>query len=117
TRGLKYTVLNEPGAWSPTTPAYMDAVEPYWNKIRPFVLDSANQFTPAKATAFSMEKDSEFYKEVLQVYEAGINLTEEQKEIASFWDRNPFVMHTVGHVMYATKKITPGGHWLGITRI
>jgi hypothetical protein len=26
-------------------------------------------------------------------------------------------MHVTGHVMYATKKITPGGHWLGITGI
>lgn len=117
TRGLKYTVLNEPGMWSPTPPAYMDAVEPYWNTIRPFVLDSASQFTLGESTPFSMEEGSPFYNEVMEVYETGVNLTEDQKEIASFWDCNPFVMHTVGHVMYATKKISPGGHWLGITRI
>lgn len=117
TRGLKYTVLNEPGTWSPTPPAYMDAIEPYWNKIRPFVLDSANQFMPDKPVAFSMDKESSFYKDAFQVYETVKNLTKEQREIASFWDCNPFVMHTVGHVMYATKKITPGGHWMGITLI
>jgi hypothetical protein len=37
--------------------------------------------------------------------------------IAKFWDCNPYVSHHVGHVMYATKKITPGGHWIGITQI
>lgn len=117
TRGLKYTVMNEPGTWSPTPPAYMDAIEPFWNKVRPFVLDSANQFMPEKPTVFSLDKESLFYKETMEVYETGVNLSTEQKEIASFWDCNPFVMHTVGHVMYATKKITPGGHWLGITYI
>lgn len=117
TRGLKYTVLNEPGSWSPTPPAYMDAIEPFWNKVRPFVLDSASQFMPGQPSEFSMDEESLFYKETMEVYETGKNLSTEQKEIASFWDCNPFVMHTVGHVMYATKKITPGGHWLGITYI
>ena len=117
TRGLKYTVLNEPGTWSPTPPAYMDAVEPYWNKVRPFILDSADQFMPKAPSEFSMHEESLFYKEAMEVYETGVNLSEEQKAIASFWDCNPFVMHTVGHVMYATKKISPGGHWLGITYI
>lgn len=117
TRGLKYTVLHEPGSWAPTPPAYMDAIEPYWNKVRPFVLDSANQFKPKVPSEFSMDEESAFYKETMQVYETVENLTEEQRAIASFWDCNPFVMHTVGHVMYATKKISPGGHWLGITYI
>jgi hypothetical protein len=51
------------------------------------------------------------------VYETTTHLSKEQIAIASFWDCNPFVMHNAGHVMYATKKITPGGHWLGITNI
>jgi hypothetical protein len=38
-------------------------------------------------------------------------------EIASFWDCNPYVSHHRGHAMFATKKITPGGHWIGITKI
>ena len=51
------------------------------------------------------------------MYETGKNLTDEQAEIASFWDCNPYVMHTKGHLMFATKKITPGGHWMGITTV
>ena len=117
TRGFRHNVSKLAGHWVPTPPAYMDAVEPNWFKIRPFVLDSCNQFTPAKPVAFSNAKGSAFYKEMLQVYETANSLTDEQKSIASFWDCNPFVMHTTGHVMYATKKITPGGHWLGITAI
>ena len=40
--------------------------------------------------------------------------TENKLAIASFWDCNPYVMHQEGHMMFATKKITPGGHWMGI---
>jgi hypothetical protein len=117
TRGFRHTVSKAPGRWVPTPPAYMDAIEPNWFKIRPFVLDSCNQFTPPQPATFDTGKGSEFYKEMAEVYEITNNLTDEQRQIASFWDCNPFVMHTTGHVMYATKKITPGGHWLSIAGI
>jgi hypothetical protein len=95
----------------------MDAIEPSWNAIRPFVLDSADQFVPVPPTPFSIAVGSPFYKEALEVYESGNGLSVEQRAIASFWDCNPFVMNEHGHVMYATKKISPGGHWMNITRV
>ena len=113
----KYSILNDPSTWKPTPPAYMDAVEPHWNKIRPFAIDSATQFIPVRPTSFSIEKKSQFYKEANETYEIGKNLTEEQTNIAFFWDCNPFVMNVKGHVMFATKKISPGGHWMNITRV
>lgn len=113
----KYSILNDVATWKPTPPAYMDAVEPHWNKIRPFVIDSASQFKPLPPPSFSIDKKSQFYKDALEVYETGVKLSEEQKEIASFWDCNPFVMNVRGHVMFATKKISPGGHWMNITRV
>ena len=103
--------------WQPTPPAYMDAVEPHWSEIRTFAIDSAQQFKPVPPTAFSKDKNSQFYKEAFNVYETGKNLTAEQRAIASFWDCNPFVMNVKGHVMFATKKISPGGHWINITRL
>jgi hypothetical protein len=113
----KYSILDDAATWKPTPPAYMDAVEPHWNKIRPFVLDSAGQFKPKAPTPFSIDKNSKFYKEALEVYELGKSLTEEQQNIATFWDCNPFVMNVKGHVMFATKKISPGGHWMNITNV
>lgn len=113
----KYTIVNNPATWKPTPPAYMDAVEPHWNKIRTFVIDSAQQFKPKPPTPFSTEKSSQFYKEAMEVYETGKSLTEEQRIIASFWDCNPFAMNIKGHVMFATKKISPGGHWINITAL
>ncbi len=95
----------------------MRAVEPHWNKIRTFLMDSAQQFKPLPPTIFSADKESQFYKEALAVRDIGMNLSNEQKEIASFWDCNPFKMNVNGHVMYASKKISPGGHWMNITRL
>jgi hypothetical protein len=113
----KYTIVNDPSTWKPTPPAYMDAVEPHWNKIRTFVLDSAQQFKPVPPTSFSTDKKSQFFKEAMEVYETGNKLSEEQRLIASFWDCNPFAMNVKGHVMFATKKISPGGHWINITAV
>jgi hypothetical protein len=113
----KYTILEEDKFWKPTPPDYMDGIEPHWNKIRPLVLDSANQFQAKKPLSFDLTKGSPFQNQLQEVYEIGLGLTDEQVEIAKFWDCNPYVTHHRGHAMFATKKITPGGHWIGITGI
>ena len=113
----KYSIEDSPETWKPTPPAYMDAIEPHWAKIRTFAIDSCAQFKPKGPTPYSADKNSEFYKEAYEVYSVGKNLTPEQREIASFWDCNPFVMNVKGHVMFATKKISPGGHWMNITHV
>ncbi len=113
----KYTIQEEEETWQPTPPDYMEGIEPSWNKIRPLIIDSAAQFPPELPTEFDMSKNSIFYKELLEVYTTVNDLTKEQEEIAQFWDCNPFVSHHKGHAMFATKKITPGGHWIGITNI
>src|SRR5690606_24105623 len=51
------------------------------------------------------------------VYETGKSLTPDQTEIAKFWDCNPFAVSFSGHMAIGFKKITPGGHWMGITGI
>jgi hypothetical protein len=118
TRSLsKYAVAEDEASWKPTPPAYIKAIEPHWNKIRTLIIDSAKQFKPLPATPFSVNKSSQFFKEAKQVYAVGLKLTGEQKEIANFWDCNPFKVNVRGHVMYATKKISPGGHWINITKL
>ena len=119
----KFTVDSDnPSRWQPTPPAYMSGIEPHWNKIRPFVIDSASQFRPTPPPPFSMEEDSDFYKEVREVYDISNEITSkgddsEEVAIAQFWDCNPYVSVTRGHLMFATKKITPGAHWIGIAKI
>lgn len=113
----RYTVTKGKGRWQPTSPDYADAIEPYWHTIQPLSLDSARQCMPPPPTTFSTDKNSAFHKEFTEVYETVKNLTEEQKEIARFWDDNPFVSHHTGHATFATKKMTPGGHWMAIATL
>lgn len=119
----KFSVYSEdPSRWQPTPPAYMDGIEPHWDKIRSFSMDSASQFRPESHPMFSMEDNSEFYKELLEVYEIREKMEQdgdnsEEIQIARFWDCNPYVSTQRGHLMFATKKITPGGHWMGICKI
>ena len=113
----KYAIKEEDKYWKPTPPDYMDGIEPHWQEIRTMVLDSSNQFPPKDPLPFDLKKDSPFHKQLMEVFNVINGLTEEQVEIAKFWDCNPYVTHHKGHSMFATKKITPGGHWIGITSI
>ncbi len=114
----KYNVTDTPGRWVPTPPAYTSAMEPHWNEIRTVVLDSASQFMPPPPYKFNVtDKNSDYYKEVMLVKNAIDSLTAEQKNMANFWDDNPFKLNVSGHVMFGTKKFSPPGHWMGITGI
>ena len=119
----KFSVLTENvSRWQPTPPDYMAGIEPHWSKIRPFVINSATQFKPKKHPEFSLDKGTDFYKELMEVYNIGKKIKQggddsEEVEIAQFWDCNPYVSTHKGHLMFATKKITPGAHWIGICKI
>ena len=111
----RYTPQNTEGSWYPTPPAYMAPVEPYFNTIRPFILDSAVQFKPTPPVAFSSNKKSEFYHLMEAVYKE--KLPQEHQDIAAFWDCNPFALQDNGHLLVGMKKISPGAHWMGIAGI
>jgi hypothetical protein len=113
----KYILKNGDGYWKPTPPAFMAPVEPHWNTIRPFFLDSAQQFKTKPPVPYDTSINSSFYGLMKEVFEIRNTLTEEQKNIASFWDCNPFAVQQIGHVEFGLKKISPGGHWIGITGI
>ncbi len=118
TRGMpKFLGSNEPGKWRPTSPDYLDAAEPNWSKIKPLLLDSATQIKCPAPPVYNENKNSTFYKTANEVYTITTNLTDEQRTIAKYWDDNPFVMEHSGHLMFGNKKITPVGHWVGITTI
>lgn len=114
----KYTVTDEDGRWVPTPPSYTSALEAHWMEIRTMVLDSASQCKPVPAPKFDLKDTTgKFYKDVMEVKTVIDNLTDEQKHMADFWDDNPFKMNVSGHVMFATKKFSPGGHWMNIVGI
>jgi hypothetical protein len=119
TRGAsEYNVMDSPGRWVPTPPAYSAATEPHWREIRPMVLDSFSQFPAPPPFKFNItDKNSDYYKQVIAVKNAVDSLTPEQAHIADFWDDNPFKLNVSGHLMFGTKKFSPPGHWMSIAGI
>jgi PAP2 superfamily len=118
TRGKpKYLGSNGPGKWRPTPPDYMDGVEFCWGDMHPLIIESSSVFMPPPPPPYSEDMTSAFWQQAKAVYRTSKHLTPEEKTIATYWDDNPFVVMHNGHMMFADKKITPGGHWIGITTI
>jgi hypothetical protein len=113
----RYSPKNKEGHWYPTPPAYMAAVEPEWKTILPFFIQDLSLYKPKSPASFSMEPGSSFNDQLQEVYQITSNLDEESKLIANFWDCNPFMVQYSGHMAIGIKKISPGGHWVGITGI
>ncbi|MEJ7768107.1 MAG: vanadium-dependent haloperoxidase [Chitinophagaceae bacterium] len=113
----RFTPSSGDGYWQPTPPGFISAIEPYWSALRTFILDSSSQFAGAPPNKYDTDTSSSFYKQLNEVYNLGKNLSREQAEIAMFWDCNPFALQQVGHLEFGIKKISPGGHWMGITGI
>ena len=102
--------------WVPTLPDYTDGLEPHWPKMLTMALDSSSQVQADPYPPYSRDENSDYYKELKEVYDISKNRSEEQTEIALFWDDNPFVSQHKGHVMFQDKKMTPPGHWMAITQ-
>ncbi len=116
-RGMMRNVLShKPGAWQPTPVDYAQGLEPNWNTIRPLTLTSASQFSPKEKLVYSKSKTSLFYKNVKQVYTIVNTLDSSRKSIALYWDDNPNVSVSDGHLNYFIHKISPSGHWMMIAQ-
>jgi hypothetical protein len=113
----RYSPKNKEGYWYPTPPAYMGAIEPEWRTISPFFIQNLSLYKPKPPAPFSLEPESPFRLQLDEVYHVTSNLEEESKLIANFWDCNPFMVQYSGHMAIGIKKISPGGHWVGITGI
>lgn len=120
TRGApEYTVKQDsPWRWVPTPPAYTSAMEPHWSTIRYLVVDSIDQFIPPPPYTFNVtDPKTPYYQEVKMIQQKGDSLSPEEAWIAEFWDDNPFKLNVSGHLMFGTKKFSPGGHWMSVTGI
>jgi hypothetical protein len=111
----RYTPRNIEGTWYPTPPGYFPPVEPHFNTIRSFTLDKPDQFKPEPPIPFSTDKKAPFYTLMAEI--KNLSLNQEKKEIAAFWDCNPFALFDNGHLLVGMKKISPGAHWMGIANI
>ena len=114
---VRYTPQKGEGFWYPTPPAYISAIEPEWKTIKPFFIQNIEEYEPAPMAPFDMSEGSSFHRQLMEVYTTTKELNEERKLIANFWDCNPFKVEFSGHMAIGVKKISPGGHWIGITGI
>jgi hypothetical protein len=113
----RFTPDHNDAHWQPTAPGFMQALEPYWATLRPFAIDSASQYSHGGLIAYNPDSTSEFYQQMMEVYHIVNNITKDQADQASFWDCNPYALQQIGHLEFGLKKISPGGHWMGITGI
>lgn len=113
----RYSPEIAPGSWQPTPPAFMSPVEPNWNTLKTIFLNEPDQFITKPPIEFDMNESSEFYKLVSEVKDVVNQKNPKKNKIASFWDCNPYAISQVGHLEFGLKKISPGGHWIGITGI
>ena len=84
-----------PGLWVPTPPGFMPPLEPLVGTWRPWNISSGSRFRPGPPPAFGSRR---YAREVREVYEVSLALTEEQKRIADFWADG-------------AGTVTPPGHW------
>ena len=97
-----YTLPEFPGAWKPTPPTFLPALQPYWGEARPFVGANVLGTQPPIHPAYASDPTSLFYAQGLEVWQVSQNLTQEQKVIAEFWSDDP------------EQTFTPGGHSMAI---
>ncbi len=110
----RYRPGKDPGDWTPTPPDWVAAVEPDWNTLRPFLLDSLAQVRIPAPVPFDTARGSRFFALMEEVYRTSQQLSPEQQEIALYWDCNPFAVFHAGHMNIGIKKISPAGHWINI---
>lgn len=116
TRTLQRYVLTDTlGAWKPTPPEYQRGLEPNWYLMRQIVLPADSFISYKHHDYYSEDKNSRCYKLMDSVYQKRKNISQEEIDIANYWDCNPVTTISKGHVMYVEKKPTPLGHWMKIT--
>lgn len=103
-----------PGTWIPTPPEYRPALEPYWGALRPVTIDNLERFSQPPNVAYSADEKSPFYALARAVYDVSLDLSEEQRRIAEFWDDNPDLNNFQGHIPTPRRHINPTAHWMSI---
>ena len=109
-----FEIPDDWGSWEPTPPVYGTAIEPYWDLLRPFLVDSASAYRTHYDIDYDTAVGSSFYREAMVVYDSVNVLTEDRVRQAEYWDCNPRETLASGHMMTQIKQMNPGGHWLAI---
>jgi hypothetical protein len=100
----QYSLDKDPAHWKPTSLIAQQQAPllPNWGKNRTFAMPNGATCSLPPPPEYSEDKNSEFYKEAMEVYQTRLNLTPEQRAIGRFWADD------------AMASVTPPGHWVSI---
>jgi PAP2 superfamily/Secretion system C-terminal sorting domain len=88
------------------------ALQPYWGNNRAFMPENVTAGTlPPAPPSFSDDPSSVFYAYANQVYTTGQNLTQDQKDIASFWADGGGTFTPPGHSISMLRQILRQENW------
>jgi hypothetical protein len=80
---------------------------PHWNKVKPLLLDSANEFRPVPPPPIGSEK---LNAEIRQVVELQANLSNEQKALVEFMRDGPKSVQQAGHWFIFSEAVSVRDH-------
>lgn len=108
---------NDPNRWQPKYFAdgyggqfAPECLTPYWDKVEPISLKSADQFRPGPPPMIGSKQLQEEVKEVIEVQ---ANLTDEQKALVEFMRDGPQSVQQAGHwLLFAQDVSIRDGHTL-----
>ena len=88
----------EPGIWRPTPPDFQPGLEPLWGQVRPFALESGDQFRAPGPPSLTSPEYTAAFNEVKQLGEIDSEQrTLDQTKAAVFWSNDSGTYTTVGH--------------------
>lgn len=103
---ITYIPKDDIGKWRRTEPRYRPPELPHWPKVRPFLIERADQFRPGPPPALD---SAEYAEAVREVEELG-----RERETSMMDDRSKRIAHFWSCFSYTA---TPSGHWNEIASI
>jgi hypothetical protein len=100
--------LNDPDHWQPLRVIDRDQfmiqsfLMPFWSRVTPFALTSANEFRPIPPYSWEKSRDG-YIEQARELVEISAHLTDNEKMIAEYWADGP-------------GSVTPPGHWCKIAQ-
>lgn len=101
---LRYELTKGASHWVPTSLIGQQQVPllPDWGQNRTFAMPDGAACPLPPPPEYSEDKNSAFYREAFEVYQAKQNMSPEQRAVARFWSDDPML------------SPTPPGHWISI---
>jgi membrane-associated phospholipid phosphatase len=82
----RYVPRGGPGAWAPTPPAFLPALDPGWGSVAPFTLRKVSRYRPGPPPALESARHARDLEEVRRLGSAASTArTAAQTDLARFW--------------------------------